>query len=133
MGMDARIRHIFSTEEMLPAAGQGALGIEIRSERQDIAEALSVLVDVPTWMRVAAERAVSRTLGGSCSVPLAAYAEWQADGQLALRAAWGDVQAAEPLLRSSEAAAVQDLAAAEALGVRVAQALLDQGAKVHDT
>lgn len=133
MGMDARIRHIFSTEEMLPAAGQGALGIEIRSDRHDIAEALSVLVDSPTWMRVAAERAVSRTLGGSCSVPLAAYAEWQADGLLALRAAWGDVQAAEPLLRSSEAAAVQDLAAAEALGVRVAQALLDQGAKVHDT
>ncbi len=56
--MDERIRSIFEPEEMLPAAGQGALGIEIRSDREDLRLALQSLVDMPTWLRVTAERAV---------------------------------------------------------------------------
>lgn len=130
MEMHGRIRHIFSEDEMLPAAGQGALGIEVCSERRDVAEALAPLVDMPTWLRVAAERAVSRRLGGSCSVPLAAFADWQPDGQLRVRAAWGDPSSTAPMLRSACAAVVAELSQAEALGIQAAEALLAQGAQV---
>ena len=124
-----RIRRIFTHEEMLPAAGQGALGIEIKSDRADLREALAPLVDMPTWLRVAAERAVSRAMGGSCSVPLAAHARWQPDDALLLDAAWGDVELAHPVLRASLAAPVRTLAQAEALGLDVAKALQALGAK----
>ena len=55
--MSERIRHIFETDQMLPAAGQGALGIEIRSDRADLRALLAQLADAPSWRRVAAERA----------------------------------------------------------------------------
>ena len=70
LGLGARIRQVFSTEQMLPAAGQGALGLEIRSGRADLTQALSFLAHDSTWLAVAAERAVSRAMGGSCSMPL---------------------------------------------------------------
>jgi hydroxymethylbilane synthase len=66
---------------MLPAAGQGALGLEIRQGHPELEEALLGLAHQPTWLATLAERAVSRALGGSCSMPLAAFAEWvNADG-----------------------------------------------------
>jgi hydroxymethylbilane synthase len=77
LGLAARIRKIFEPEEMLPAAGQGALGIEIKGQAAQaagLAQALGALAHQPTWLRVAAERAVSRAMGGSCSMPLAAHA-----------------------------------------------------------
>ena len=61
---------------MLPAAGQGALGIEVRSSRQDVTAALKPLAHDSTWLTVTAERAVSRAMGGSCSMPLAAHATY---------------------------------------------------------
>ncbi|UFS57283.1 hydroxymethylbilane synthase [Comamonadaceae bacterium M7527] len=124
-----RIRRIFTHDEMLPAAGQGALGIEIKSDRADLRAALAPLVDMPTWLRVAAERAVSRAMGGSCSVPLAAHARWQTGDVLLLDAAWGDVELAHPVLRASSVATVSTLAQAEALGLDVAKALQALGAK----
>lgn len=127
LGLADRIRYVFGTDEMLPAAGQGALGLEIRSHRQDLRDLLASLVDHPTWLRVAAERAVSRAMGGSCSMPLAAHAELL-DGTLHLRAAWGDPQGGPTLLRAQAQAPATDLASAEALGLRVAQALQAQGA-----
>lgn len=128
--MDERIRSIFEPEEMLPAAGQGALGIEIRSDREDLRTALAPLVDMPTWLRVTAERAVSRGMGGSCSVPLAAYATLQGD-TLSIRAAWGDPEGQQPLVRAQQQASVTTLAQADALGLAVAQALQAGGAKVQ--
>ena len=74
LGLGARIRSLLSVEQSLPAAGQGALAIEYRSERGDIAERLSALNHRATELAVRAERAVSRALGGSCQLPLAAYA-----------------------------------------------------------
>ena len=74
LGLGERIRAVFDPEQMLPAAGQGALGIEVRSSRADVIEALQSLVHAPTLLAVSAERAVSRVMGGSCSMPLAAYA-----------------------------------------------------------
>ena len=79
LGLGDRIRHLFATEEMLPAAGQGALGIEVRSDHPVCAQALKPLAHEPTWLAVAAERSVSRALGGSCSMPLAAHATWDGD------------------------------------------------------
>ena len=99
LGLGDRIRHIFETSEMLPAAGQGALGIEVRSNRADVAQALAPLADAATWLTVTAERAVSRAMGGSCSMPLAAHATLT-DGVLRLQAAWGDPEGAPVLLRA---------------------------------
>ena len=127
LGLGDRIRHIFSTDEMLPAAGQGALGIEIRAGRADLAGALAPLADQTTWLAVAAERAVSRAMGGSCSMPLAAHATL-ADGVVHLRAAWGDPEGAPRLVTAEGRAPVADLAAAAALGERVAAELRAGGA-----
>lgn len=129
LGLGERIRHTFSTDDMLPAAGQGALGIEIRSARADVAGALAPLAHADTWLAVAAERAVSRALGGSCSVPLAAHATFEGD-ILFLQAAWGDVDGQLPLLRAAAETRVADLAQAEALGRRVAADLIAGGARV---
>ena len=122
LGLENRIRSVFAPGEMLPAAGQGALGIEIRSDRQDVAVALAPLVHQGTWLRVAAERAVSRAMGGSCSMPLAAYATL--DGAtLLIQAAWGDPEGRVALVRADATASVADLSAAEALGSQVAARL----------
>ena len=127
LGLSERIRHIFETSEMLPAAGQGALGIEICSNRPDLRALLAPLADSVSWQRVAAERAVSRAMGGSCSMPLAAHATIEG-GVLKLQAAWGDPDGAATLVTAAEDVTAQDLAGAEALGLRVAQALQRDGA-----
>ena len=85
LGMGERIKALLSLDEALPAAGQGALGIEIASHRDDVAALLAPLHDVETATCTAAERAVSRALGGSCQTPLAAHAVIEG-GQLFLRA-----------------------------------------------
>jgi len=129
LGLADRIRGCFSIEEMIPCAGQGALGLELRADAQALAERLNAaLSDRPTWLATQAERAVSRALGGSCSMPLAAHAVWH-EGALQLMAALGHPeQTDKPLLRASLGAAVADDADARQLGERVAQALQTQGA-----
>ena len=128
LGLADRIRHIFDTADMLPAAGQGALGIEIRSHREDVRSILAPLADQSTWLAVAAERAVSRAMGGSCSMPLAAHAVLQ--GQvLELHAAWGNPEDLHaPLLRAHCQGEVSNLADAEAVGLAAAHQLRSQGA-----
>ena len=74
LGLAERIRSVLTVEQSLPAAGQGALAIEYRAERGDIAAALAALNHRATELAVRAERALSRALGGSCQLPLAAYA-----------------------------------------------------------
>jgi hydroxymethylbilane synthase len=128
LGLGDRIRARFEPDVMLPCAGQGALGIEVRRDATALRERLATLIDRPTWLAVQAERAVSRALGGSCSVPLAAHARWQGGG-LVLDAALGHArEPLSPLLRSRSEAAVQDDAQARALGEQAAQALRAQGA-----
>jgi len=129
LGLAGRIRQVFEPETMLPAAGQGALGIEICSHRADVRVALAPLVHMPTWCSVAAERAVSRAMGGSCSMPLAAFTTWQANGQLRLRTAWGEEETVSPLARAESVRAVSSLAEAERLGQDVADALCAAGAR----
>ena len=122
-----RIRYIFDTEQMLPAAGQGALGIEICAGRADLREALLPLVHPTSWLAVAAERAVSRAMGGSCSMPLAAHATLTGE-VLNLRAAWGDPEGAPHLVTAAISAKVSRLEEAEALGLRIADDLKRGGA-----
>jgi hydroxymethylbilane synthase len=125
--MSERIRHIFETDQMLPAAGQGALGIEICANRPDLQTLLKPLVHQTTWLAVAAERAVSRAMGGSCSMPLAAHATLQ--GQvLIVQAAWGEPEGGTRLVTAQTNGSVSTLADAELLGLNVANALKSQGA-----
>jgi hydroxymethylbilane synthase len=128
LGLAQRIRSVFETGTMLPAAGQGALGIEVRAQRRDLIDALEPLAHQATWMAVAAEREVSRAMGGSCSMPLAAHATYSGE-YLQLRAAWGDADKPGPLVRAQSAAAVADMAQAVALGAQVAAQLRAGGAR----
>ena len=131
LGVAQRIRAHFEPEQMLPCAGQGALGIEVRTDAHALLEQLGSLIDRPTWLAVHAERAVSRALGGSCSMPLAAHAQWHGD-TLQLRATLGHAQQPlQPLLHISLQEPVATDAAARALGERAAQALRDAGANEY--
>jgi hydroxymethylbilane synthase len=132
LGLGGRIRRCFEVDEMLPCAGQGALGLEVRGDAQALRAQLAALLDTPTWLAVQAERAVSRGLGGSCSMPLAAHAVWQGQGpsqRLQLSAALGHPeQAGAPLLRAARAAPVTGLDDALALGEQLVGLLREQGA-----
>ena len=119
LGLGERIRDTFEPSTMLPAAGQGALGIEVCSDRQDVIDALAPLAHQTSWLAVAAERAVSRAMGGSCSMPLAAFATLEGN-TLTIDAAWGDPEGLLALVCVRASAAVTDLASATALGARVA-------------
>jgi hydroxymethylbilane synthase len=131
LGLGARIASLFDTAQMTPAAGQGALGIEIRADATELGRTLSGLVHRPTWLAVHAERAVSRTLGGSCSMPLAAHAIWQGD-QLCIDVALGHAQElARPLLRTQLSARVASDAEATALGEQAAARLRAEGAEAY--
>jgi hydroxymethylbilane synthase len=128
LGLASRIRMAFDPETMIPAAGQGALGIEVREDATELRALLAQTIHLPTFLSAHAERAVSRALGGSCSMPLAAHAVW--DGaSLRMDAALGDAQEpARPLLRVRLAAAVTDEASARALGEAAAAQLQAAGA-----
>lgn len=128
LGLADRIRSTIALEESLPAAGQGALGIEIRADRTDVQAWLAPLHHVPTALAVTAERAVSRILGGSCQVPLAAFAQWSDAGTLRLRAFVASQDGTRKLAADGEATP-GTLAEADALGVRVAQQMLAGGAR----
>ena len=142
LGLACRIRSSFASTDMLPAAGQGALGIEVCTDRRDLLEALATLAHMPTWLAVTAERTVSRAMGGSCSMPLAAFTRGPVSGDLAggetsmlLQAAWGDpVSGAAtglkplPLVYAQKTGPVRSFEEAEALGEAVAAELRAGGA-----
>jgi hydroxymethylbilane synthase len=131
LGLGERIRERFDPQAMIPAAGQGALGIETREDAAALRGLLAQTVHTPTFLAVVAERAVSRGLGGSCSMPLAAHATWQGDA-LRLDAALGDAATpTRPLLRTQVSAAVTHEAEALALGARAVSALHAAGAAAY--
>ncbi len=128
LGLHARIQSHFEPADMLPAAGQGALGLEVRAADQALHGRLATLAHPATLLAVAAERQVSRSLGGSCSVPLAAHASW-AGAQLSLQARLGDAKDIRRALLAHRAHAnVSTVAQAEALGREVAEGLRAAGA-----
>ncbi|VBF96336.1 porphobilinogen deaminase [Burkholderia pseudomallei] len=127
LGLAARIRALLDVDDSLPAAGQGALGIEIAARRADVAAWLAPLHDHASALAVEAERAVSRALGGSCEVPLAAHAVWRG-GELHLTGSVSTTDGARVLAAHAHARAAT-AADALALGRRVSDALERQGAR----
>ena len=125
LGLQARIREVFEPQRMLPAAAQGALGIEVRCDRTDVMDALIPLAHHATWLAVAAERALIRALGAGCSAPLAAFATFSTFQQdvLTLDAVWGDPEGLVDLVRVQQSATVTAQASAEALGHSTAHLL----------
>ena len=131
LGLADRIASRFEPEAMLPCAGQGALGIEVRADSRALREQLAQLTHRPTWFAVEAERAVSRALGGSCSMPLAAHAVWHGE-TLTLRVALGHAQTPlAPLLRAQVSGPAHSEAQARALGEHAAQTLREAGAEAY--
>ncbi len=122
LGLAPRIRAVFATTEMLPAAAQGALGLEIRADRTDLLDLLRPLIHQPTLLAVTAERAVSRAMGGSCSMPLAAHAVLAGDA-MHLHAAFGVEEAGE-LRRADAKVVVTTLGQADNLGKYIAARLM---------
>ncbi|MCB1696490.1 MAG: hydroxymethylbilane synthase [Pseudomonadales bacterium] len=125
LGFGARIAQRIPVEQSLPAGGQGAVGIELRTADQQVLALLRVLHHEPTAQRVNAERALNQRLQGGCQVPIACYAEHRADtGRLWLRGLVGRPDGSL-ILRAEGEAAAQD---GQRLGVAVAEQLLAQGA-----
>ncbi|MFM8758210.1 MAG: hydroxymethylbilane synthase [Methylophilaceae bacterium] len=120
-----RIRQLISTDDSIPAVGQGALGIEINAQRQDLLEVLAPLNDATTHACVAAERAFSRALAGSCTVPLGAYAN-SADAQTIHIQGFVAALDGSTVLKNQ---LVGQLSQAEQLGASLAQALIAHGAR----
>jgi hydroxymethylbilane synthase len=122
LNLAERIRSRLAIEASLPAPGQGALGIECLAERGDVLERLRALADPDTAACVRAERAVSRALGGGCTIPLGAYAVMEA-GTLKLQALVASPDGRRIVRARSQG---ND---AEAVGAAAARALKEQGAE----
>jgi hydroxymethylbilane synthase len=123
LGFENRIAALLEPEQSLPAAGQGALGIETRADREDLQPLLAPLHHPETAACVRAEREVSRQLGGSCQVPLGAYAIIRT-GVLVLRGFVATPDGKTFL----QAEATGSIEAPETLGQQLAHSLREQGA-----
>lgn len=123
MGLANRIKTYFSVEDSLPAAGQGALGIECREDDEQVISLVKPLNHQNTHACVIAERALCRRLGGGCMVPIAAYAEIH-HHTLSLRGLIASLDGRRVL----RAHLSGDPENAEAIGTRVAEQLLSLGA-----
>jgi hydroxymethylbilane synthase len=123
MSLHDRICSYIETTQSLPAAGQGALGLECREDDHELIQLLTPLNHLLTQQAVMAERSVCKELGGGCKVPLAAFAEIHAQ-QLHLKGLVANLDASVML----RAEAVGRPEQAESLGKQVAYALISQGA-----
>jgi hydroxymethylbilane synthase len=122
LGLADHVRQILPTDQFLPAPSQGALAIEIRAGDAAVRDLLTGLEHDATRAATAAERMVSRALGGSCQVPLAAFAQAE-NGQLHLRAWAGSVRRAQAVRAQARGA----FGEAEALGRAVVEDMKSQG------
>lgn len=124
LGFGQRIRQALAPEISLPAIGQGTIGVQCREGDETVYDMISPLLDGPTYTRTVAERAMNRRLQGGCQVPLAGYAELPSQHELKMRGFVGHPDGSHALHgnitgRPEEAAA---------LGTRLAEDLLNQGA-----
>lgn len=123
LGFDGKIRQIIPFEIMLPAVGQGAMAVEIRTADAQTHEIAGVLDDVETRHCITAERAFLRRLEGGCQVPIGALAHVESD-QIRLEGMVGNPDGTKNL-RGQRSGGIKE---AEALGVRLAEGLLIKGA-----
>ena len=127
LGLGARIRDFISPEDSIPAVGQGALGIEIRADRTDLIAVLAPLNHINTQLCVEAERAFSRALAGSCTVPLGAYALCDGDN-INMTGFVASVDGTQ-MLRETISTNITGLQAnADAVGRALAEKLIARGA-----
>lgn len=121
--MEKYLQEILSPEQLLPAIGQGAIGIECRADDLQVQQWIAPLKDSITQQCVQAERAINRCLSGGCHVPIAGFAEVTAQ-ELRIRGLVGEIQGKQ-ILRSEARGTITQ---AEQLGETVAQDLLAKGA-----
>ncbi|AOW77286.1 hydroxymethylbilane synthase [Colwellia sp. PAMC 20917] len=124
LAMPERIQEFIEPEVMLPANGQGAVGIECRTNDEALKALLAPLGCETTRIRVLAERAMNRALEGGCQVPIGSYAVIQNNGQVFLRGLVGATDGSE-ILTSEITGESKD---AEQLGNTLAEQLLEKGA-----
>ena len=122
--MESRIASRLPAELCLPAGGQGAVGIECRTEDRATLELLACLNHPQTHTRITAERALNRHLQGGCQVPIACFSELQEDYSLWVRALVGSVDGSVILENEIRGPAES----AEQLGIELAEKLLAAGA-----
>lgn len=123
LNLDARIRDFISPTDSIPAVGQGALGIEIRTDRTDLINVLAPLNHIDTQLCVEAERGFSRALAGSCTVPLGAYALRDGDN-INMTGFVASVDGTQ-MLREKASGSIND---AQAIGTALAAKLVARGA-----
>ena len=124
LDLSSRIKQVISPETILPATGQGALGIEVLSSNEEVKKLIEPMIDIITTKEVSIERAVSRKLGASCQLPLAVFCEFQSKTdsfRLRARLAMpdGSCHCSVDMYGSDE----------ESLGYEAAENLIRQGAK----
>lgn len=124
LGLTEYISHKISTEWVLPAVGQGALAVQVRSDDAELIHALSPLNDTATLHSVTAERALLRTLGGGCQVPIGAHATVMND-VLNLTACIAHPEGSA-LVRAEHSG---PFSTAETIGQELAKTLLENGGK----
>jgi len=124
LGASHRITEILSSEVMLPAVGQGALGIETRADDRDTSALVASLDDTETRACIAAERALLRELEGGCQIPLGAWAYMEGNGEIFFEACVLSPDGAQ-CVRGEERGAT---AHAEAIGENLAGTLIAAGA-----
>jgi hydroxymethylbilane synthase len=124
LGLEARIRSAISPELSIPAVGQGALGIEVCSNRQDLLSVLAPLNHADTQVCVEAERGMSRALAGSCTVPLGAHAVCEADNNIRITGFVASIDGKQMLVETVRGSRNH----AEALGQTLAAQLRAKGA-----
>lgn len=124
LGLGDRIRESLDVEQFIPAIGQGVIGIEARSDDARTRALMAVLHDPLSEIRLTAERALNARLGGSCQVPVAGHAI-VTGGRLRLQALVGAPDGSRTVRDHIEG----DCADAPALGARLAERLLAQGAR----
>jgi hydroxymethylbilane synthase len=122
MGWADRITQVIPVEIMLPAVGQGALGIELRKNDEAVHRAVSFLNHPRTWVEVSAERAFLKRLGGGCQLPVAAYGVKDGNG-LTVMGLLGSLDGRE-LIKDEVRGASED---AEVLGTLLAEKILSKG------
>lgn len=123
LGLGDRVRYDIPPEQSIPAVGQGALGIEISVDRQDLLAVLAPLNHPASEYCAMAERAMSRALAGSCSVPLGAYATFEA-GHIQMTGFVASVDGKEMVIEKASGKAEE----ADAIGQTLAKKLIAKGA-----
>lgn len=120
-----KIEEVLEPDMLMPAVGQGAIGIECLAENKELIEMLEKINDKDTFVCLEAERAMVRKLDGDCHTPIAGYCEVTKAGNLRFLALVAEPDGTQ-ILRARHKGSYED---PQALGIEVAEALLEQGAK----